>query len=423
MNSHQDNTAQIIVFDPGLREHGGHHPAFIMSMLDCEVFRSSTFTLKVFANREFESSRIFASCDPETYEVVPFFDIDYYHYFYAPTTHLGLPGFLQRLGLQYLDALTASTTKLEGRPKASQTFFFHTLGWEHASALADALYLFEKQTALKIRVVILLMFSPYSRRGGSSYDQKVYLKFVVAFKRLASYSYVKFFACDYETSKAYEYILERKIEVSPLPFTGYKHYSLEPKKHTKQIILYLGDTKATKGFLLLPTIVKQIVEAGFNDNICYVIQFTLTNRTQEFVNVANQLKILSKVHKKILVYNEFWPEDILHKTLSDSSVIMFNYDDEVYQFQSSGVLWLAVRHNLKILFLSESWLSREAERLNCEYVLCNQREILNSLVSINTEQINKNGLCVNIESQNHGAYGRSLFGDFSQWLRNNLSFE
>jgi hypothetical protein len=410
---------QIIILDPGLREHGGHHPAFILSMLNCEVFKNDLIALTVYANKEFDESGLFdAISNSKKSDLIPFFDIDYYHHFYASATHLELPSFIRQLTLQYLAAFTQTAVNLPEQNNCSQVYFFHTIGWEHASALADALYLFEKQTGQHIRVVVLLMFSPYRHCVESTYDHSVYLKFKIAFKRLASFVSISFFACDHETSKAYEHILGKKIDICPLPFITHKHYLRAQEKTTtaRQIILYLGDTKATKGFLALPYILEQIVKLGKNEDVSYLIQYSLTNKSEEFLAVDKILKKFAALHPNIDVYEVFWPEQQLHETLASCYAIVFNYDSSVYMYQSSGVLWLAAYYNLKMFFLSNNWLTREAARLKSKYTLCDAKKFNECLKKLSHGDINKPVPYANISPQITDEYHAKLFSDFAEWL-------
>ena len=415
---------QIIILDPGLREHGGHHPAFILSMLNCEVFKKETTAVTIYTNKKFDKGGLFDDISTgKKNDLIPFFDIDYYQYFYASTAHPELSSFIRRLTLQYLAALTQSNKSHTKQKNTSQIYFFHTLGWEHATALADALYLFEKQTGANIQMVVLLMFSPYRHCDKSTYEHKVYLKFTISFKRLALFKYISFFACDHETSRAYEHIMGRKIEICPLPFLSHKFYPRHQDKQTstRQIILYMGDTKATKGFLTLPSLVRQFIKANKSSDECvYIIQYTLTNTSDEFIEADKQLKDLAKQHKTINVFDEFWSEEKLHQTLANSYAIIFNYDSHVYQFQSSGVLWLAAHYHLKIIFLNDNWLVREAERLNCDYILCTLEPPLTFTNIFDERGRMKNSFNARITKKNIETYSTALFGNFNSWLKSNL---
>jgi hypothetical protein len=413
----------IVLIDPGLREHGGHHPALIISMLTCELLKNKDADLTVFANADFEPGSLFDSVsNSENFSVVPFFNVDYYHYFYLPSSHVEIPSFIKDLSQEYLAAMSVANNNQLSQEKCAVSYFFHGLGWEHASALADALYLLERQEKLNVKIVVLLMFSPYRHSEKTQYDHNLYLKYSIAFKRLSSFECISFFACDFESGKAYEHILGKKVEICPLPFIPQQHNKSYLGRASKQVILYLGDTKATKGFLSLPKIVRQIVETDESEHYSYLIQYTLTNKSREFLEVDFQLKELANYHSNIVVHEGFWSEHKLHQTLQSSAIVVFNYDSNVYQFQSSGVLWLAASFELKMIFLAENWLTREATRLNCDAVFCSTQNIFKSIQNIDSGDINKNKFRDTIRSDEHDEYMANLFGDFNQWLIRNLTF-
>lgn len=409
---------QLVVLDPGLREHGGHHPAFILALLGTDYFTPDKTRLRVFANSAFTPSAVLAS-KTKALEFTGFFETDFYRYFYASTHHPELPNFIRRLTKEYIAAMK-QVVKDEcqtGTVKSSSSILLcHALGWEHAIALADALFLFKKQTGLSLRTVVILMFSPYRQTTDEPYDSTLYLRYRAAFKRLASCDLVSFFACDHETSKAYEYILARYIDIIPCPFVGTsKPQDSKPTK-VKKIVLYMGDTKATKGFLALPNLLEKIVKNEQKADLSYIIQYTLTNTSEEFLAVDIKLKTFADLHTNVSVYDEFWSEEQLHATLATCDALVFNYDSSVYMYQSSGVLWLAAHYDLKMLFLSNNWLTREAARLKSDYTLCDKKEMLECLNELSHEDINSQAHYVNICPQINNEYRTKLFGDFADWL-------
>jgi hypothetical protein len=413
---------QLVVLDPGLREQGGHHPALILALLATDCFTGDNSKLRVFANAEFTPSAVFDSATKNV-KYTAFFKTDFYRYFYESTHHPELPHFIRRLTAEYLAAMqqVAEGDCQLGTVKGYTSILFcHALGWEHATALADALFLFKKQSAIKLRVVVILMFSPYRETATEQYDSQLYLRYRVAFKGLAACEGVSFFACDHETSKAYEHILARQISIIPTPFISARKHRPSMSNKDKKIVLYLGDSKASKGFLALPNLLEQIVKLGQHEDVSYIIQYSLTNKSEEFLAVDKTLKKFAEVHPNIDVYEAFWSEEQLHKTLASCHALVFNYDSSVYMYQSSGVLWLAAYYKLKMFFLNNNWLTREAARLKSEYILCDPKKIIESLNELSHRHINRH-----INRQTHYAnipplsgadYHAKLFGDFEEWL-------
>lgn len=409
-----------MVLDPGLREQGGHHPAFILSMLSTDCFAQNNPPLRVFSNKAFEPSDVFNDVS-NTVEFTPFFDTDFYRYFYETIHHPELPNFIRSLTSEYLQAmlqLYAEDVQTKNTKADSTTIICHALGWEHASALADAMFLFKKQVGINFRLVVVLMFSPYRESKESSYDAALYLRYKVAFKRLALWGTVSFFACDYETSKAYEYILNQSIEIMPCPFVSATKATVNSASKQNQVLLYMGDTKATKGFLDLPKLLEMIIEEGGQKDTIYIIQYTLTNTSKEFLAVDKQLKALAQSYSYINIYSGFCSEQQLHEMLSASKAIVFNYDNSVYKYQSSGVLWLAAFYDLHMYFLTDNWLARESERLDCTYTVCNAESLPKSLNELGQVDVNQQLGCANINPESPSAYHAKLFGKFAEWLDN-----
>jgi hypothetical protein len=415
------SVTQLVVLDPGLREQGGHHPAFILALLATDCFTGDNSKLRVFANAEFTPSAVFDSATNNV-KYTAFFKTAFYRYFYESTHHPELPHFIRRLTAEYLAAMkqvVEDDCQLGTVKGCANILFCHALGWEHATALADALFLFKMQSGITLRVVVILMFSPYRKTASEQYDSQLYLRYRVAFKGLASCDGVSFFACDHETSKAYEHILARHISIIPTPFVSARKYRPSKPSKGKKFVLYLGDSKATKGFLALPNLLEQIVKLGQHEDVSYIIQYTLTSKSEEFLAVDKTLKKFAEVHPNIDVYEAFWSEEQLHKTLASCHALVFNYDSSVYMYQSSGVLWLAARYNIKMFFLSNNWLTREAARLKSEYIMCDMcdpKKIIESLNELSHRHINRQTDYANIYPLSGADYRAKLFGDFEEWL-------
>ena len=424
----KDSATQLVVLDPGLREHGGHHPAFILALLGTELFTKNDIRLRVFANTAFIPGAALGS-GTNTVEYHPFFETDYYRFFYESTQHSELTNFIRCLAAEYLAAMkqiTEADCQTKTLKESSSILLCHALGWEHATALADALFLFKKQTGIALHLVVILMFSPYRQTADEQYDSQLYLRYRVAFKRLASCDGVSFFASDHETSKAYGYILARQIDVIPCPFIGVRTkidniVNDSTTYKVKQIVLYMGDSKATKGFLALPNLLEEIVKQEQTEGLSYIIQYTLTNKSDAFLAVDRKLKKIAEVYTNVAVFDEFWSEEKLHNTLASCHALVFNYDNSVYMYQSSGVLWLAAYFNLKLFFLSNNWLTREAARLKSDYTLCDEKTFFECHKKLGDGDINSKANRVNIfGSKNDGSrndgYRNELFSDFADCM-------
>jgi hypothetical protein len=101
-----------------------------------------------------------------------------------------------------------------------------------------------------------------------------------------------------------------------------------------------------------------------------------------------------------------------------SDAIVLNYDDIVYQYQSSGVLWLAAFFDLTVFSLSHTWMSREALRLDVDYFEYHTveqcSESFNALLGETKEKKRKNKVLRRDVQPNE--YFNGLFTDISDWL-------
>jgi hypothetical protein len=418
----KSSNRQLVVLDPGLREQGGHHPAFILALLGTDIFTRDDTSIRVFANTAFTPGAVLDS-GTHNIEYTPFFKTGFYRYFYKSTHHPELPNFIRSLTAEYLAAmnLVHEADCQHGTVKGSSSILFcHALGWEHATALANALFLFKKQTGITLRIVVILMFSPYRKTANEDYDSQLYLRYRVAFKGLAACDRVSFFACDHETSKAYGVILAREIDIIPCPFVGTRKKPNSSANKVKQVLLYMGDSKATKGFLALPNLLEEIVKQEQKEGLSYTIQYTLTIKSEAFLAADKKLKKIADLHANVSIFEGFWSEEQLHNTLASCHALVFNYDSSVYMYQSSGVLWLAAYYNLKMLFLNDNWLTREAARLKSEYTLCEANKLAECLNELRHENINSQTDYANIRPLSGADYHAKLFGDFGEWLNSIL---
>ena len=204
-----------------------------------------------------------------------------------------------------------------------------------------------------------------------------------------------------------------------------------PKSHTSKILLFTGDAKENKGFLSLPEIAKSMLEqlticgtmATGNDKaqnawtkvrcqggIEIIVQYTITNDSPELALVDKQLQQLAESDSRLVIIKGFLSHQKLIELFNSTRWIIFNYDEEVYKMQSSGVLWMAAFFDLRVLFLTQTWLSREAQRLDVDSYQVSQNEIIERIL---IEELDMNSS--NFVKQK-SCYYRQLFQDIGQWL-------
>ncbi|MBE4326484.1 hypothetical protein HJ057_16660 [Vibrio parahaemolyticus] len=186
------------------------------------------------------------------------------------------------------------------------------------------------------------------------------------------------------------------------------------KKRSKSILLYLGDAKDNKGFNALPSLIEEMIKEIVDDEVNFILQYTITNDNKILIDTDNKIKALSISDNRIKVMPYFLSDLDMHDLWMRAEYIVFNYDCEVYRNQSSGVLWLAAAYRVNAYFMTDSWLNREAERLGMNYSYGkNAKEITNKI----KEDIEQSS-CVTslVSSLKCSEYREQLLSDFGRWL-------
>jgi len=259
-------------------------------------------------------------------------------------------------------------------------------------------------------------------------DKYRFFKFSLGFRLLGKEKGVSFFATEYELAKHYENILEQKIDWCPCGLITSRQLNeisskFNDKHSNKQnVLLYLGDAKVNKGFLALPEILKDLTTKIINKNITFTIQYTVTNNDEKLAGIHRELQAISRKNSQVIVITEFLTDQKMHQLLLQVNHIIFNYDELVYNHQSSGVLWLAAAYKMHIYLLTNTWLNREAKRLDCShYTPCNTQELIEYL-NLNTREKHATNIKFSsLYTKYIKLYQNKLFSDAGNWLNETLS--
>ena len=122
----------------------------------------------------------------------------------------------------------------------------------------------------------------------------------MAFSRLSIQKGVSLFASDKETQEYYQ-LLEVPIQgIHPCYLLPWQRLNVN-KVNTSSVpnlLIYMGDAKENKGFLRLPSLVKQLL-LFYDYKVSLTIQYTLSWETPELVNAIAQLNELAKDYKQL----------------------------------------------------------------------------------------------------------------------------
>jgi hypothetical protein len=417
---------KVIIPDPGLREYGGHHPAMINAIANTQAVITGDIQLEVYCNKACSEDFITNSQSTQV-TINKHFETDFYQYFYQSQSLATLNAYINQLTKEYLSVFEkqqASESKNNATNKNSRTLFlYHTLNWEHASALGAAIAIYNRLYSFPLQHCVFLMFSPIKQNDKGELDTQYFINFKVGFSLLAKQKGVKHYASEGELQQSYQHLFTRKsnqqkisefhsqtnreIEIHPCGLLSQHNKDIQK---VKRVILFTGDAKINKGFSTLPEIVSNITKKITDIDVEFIIQYTITNNCEELNKIDGRLQLLAKVDRRIKLTTRFWSHDELHENFAKANSIIFNYDSTVYQNQSSGVLWLAASYNLHMIFLTSNWLMREAEKLECQFSLCNYINLSQEIYKYfmqNNAGFDKVPL---------NKYRKLLFQDIGEWL-------
>ncbi|WP_284206621.1 hypothetical protein [Thalassotalea eurytherma] len=394
----------IIIPDPALREYGGHHPAIVEALVNSQAYKTNRIKLEVYANKACDSAFI-ERLESERVSITPYFETDFYQYFYQSPTLSQAQPYVRQLTKEYSTLLGGINQRAT---KEKIILWFHTLTWLHAQALTCALKLLKIEPHA-FTIVIGLMYKPHKKN--EPYFQ-MYNE--LSFKALATFANINFFASDFETAESFREILAREIFIQPCALINDADSAIELEVSSeKQLLLYCGDAKHNKGFCQLPSVIQAIIKGG-NSELKLVIQYTLTNENSELINTTNELVNLAAQYN-IEIINRFLSHGELLTLFSNSDALLLNYDQSAYQEQSSGVLWLAAYYQLAVISLTTTWCEREANRLSCRYTNLKIDHLTTKKIAQITWS-NRIG-CASIGRVNND-YFNQLFQDVGNWLTN-----
>ena len=365
---------KIVIPDPGLREYGGHHPAMINSIANTQTVIRGDIHLEVYCNKACSTEFITATQSKQV-TIKKHFTTDFYQYFYQSPSLAKLNGYINNLTKEYLSVFEqyAVYESNQNNRKGEQTktlFLYHTLNSEHATALAAAIAIYNKHYSNPLHHCVFLMFNPIKHNSQGELNIKHFLNFKCGFTLLKKQKNVQYYAGEEELQHHYQYLLTSSTQQKPaiaIHPCGLLSQSHKKIKKSKTVILFTGDAKVNKGFLTLPNLVEQVIQQVPEQNIEFIVQYTITNDGEALKKVDERLQSLAKLDSRIKLTTRFWSHSELHENFAEAKTIVFNYDSLVYQNQSSGVLWLAASYNLNMVFLTSNWLMREAEKLGCNY--------------------------------------------------------
>jgi hypothetical protein len=266
------------------------------------------------------------------------------------------------LAMEYMSVLK-EVSKVSQNTKT--VCFYPCLNWEHASALSLALS-FIPTLLGKVTHKVCCMFKPIEKSLLSDFYYRS------AFRNLSRITNVHLFASDWETRQYYSELHIPIKGIHPCYLMPWRQLRLRNSQHPshRHFLLYMGDAKENKGFTILPSLIRRLVDQ-FGTNLKLTVQYTLTWENPELQNSIEELQTLARQFEQLNVVNKFWDIRDIVDCIGSVDMFLCTYDVEAYQDKSSGLAWLAAFFNIPVMMLNTCWLTREFERLGVRYGISN----------------------------------------------------
>lgn len=385
----------LVIVDPALGRTGAHNQGFIEMLVQQGI---EPGRLGIWCNGAMAGD-VRDHLAAGGVVVKPMFSVDFYQLAAKGGGVADHWDWIYRLTNEYLATLRQV---LDRWPGESIRLLYHTMSWEHATALSLAIRLFGGEGG-RLHHLVLLMYSPGIDQEGRTFDPDKRLNFRLAFVALDELPNVDLYASCSEYAVAYGTLLKR---AEPLPlhpcFLGDWRDRPDHSQHeaAKRILLYVGEIKQEKGFLALPKVTMRLLETTPDDHRL-VIQFVGV-RNEAGRHVLQQLSELAASHERIELHHGFWPEEQLLRNLSTCSIFRMDYDAAAYAHKTSGLLWLAAWYRLPVVVPENTWLEREARRLGMAVVPAGKTPLVKH-AKVNSRAFDTD-------------YFRAVFTPFRDWL-------
>lgn len=397
------NKPSLAIIDPGLMEAGGHHAGLASMLLD-DLEQGKGEPLLFVCHQQVDK-RLLARIENLQLPVAPLFSANFYQVCQPLESLPDYDHLIAPLAQEYAHAFKITN---EGTADRS-VILCPCVSWQHALAMNVGLALFKRNNENNQSCVIAVcaMFNPGLTDNGITIDGSVARFNQLAFSWLDNHSEVTLFASDEELSCAYQHLLNRPLPlpIHPCYLMNWQQFSAELQQVNREenrVILYTGDAKLNKGFLLLPKLVTSNLR--HHPHTTWVIQFTQNWPLPELEQAILELENIAAGTPQVELVKGYWQPTEMMRQFARASAILLPYSSSAYLYKSSGVLWLAAFSKLKILLTEQSWLSREAERLGLNWQLT-ESSIL-PLVANDESQDSSDGVI----------YKNKLYRDIWDWL-------
>ena len=359
----------LYVSDVGLKARSGHHVGVLRTLTQC----CGTQYVVFYGNQK-PTPELLVEVTAAGAAMRPFFSTFYYDAIHTNSRVAEVNNYINFLAGEYVRLFEEVALK---RPAG--WILHHTLDWPHLQALGMAVGQGYQSCTRMLQHVVSLMHGPGVNVFGRVSDQRRFLSHRMALLRLNNFPNVALFASDLEIADALAVALPEagRIPVHPCFFFNPSNLQKRPEPlessdlreclNKGTIILYVGNVREEKGFGKLPEIIN-VIRPHLGSEGRLLIQFDVNRELSpldgNLTGALEELRRIAAQDSRIQLIDGYLPDDELNNLISESVLFVFNYDSRIYASRTSGLLWQACSATVPVVIIGESWLSREARRLN-----------------------------------------------------------
>jgi hypothetical protein len=297
------------------------------------------------------------------------------------------------------------------------TCLYHSIDWIHLLALMDAIEELPQRVRARFGHEVILLFDVGCDEDGVVHDQKRFEQARLALSRLSNSRNIRLHpSCEshrralLHASPSREQPADGVLSIAPFFLgnwgsDGPTRIGLSSTGVVRSVLAYAGEPRVEKGFLRLPTTIKNLRTIfGHELRITVHSSKSLSCKRPPLEAVCSKLLAL-RGRGLVELAEGVCSAAGFRRLVGQHDLLVLDYDLQAYRHKTSGLLWLAASLGVSVAVTEGSWLQAEAERLELPHVL------------IRGEQFS--AVCDSFRAQSSAqmnAYARQLFASFEDWL-------
>lgn len=347
----------LYILDPNLDRDTGHHVEWDLSI--ARAARARGEGTVIYANRAFAAGK------RESFEIVPWFS----HTTYERRALDPVAGRFDDF-TYFNEMLTEELSRLPRELfTAADAVLVPTLTEHHLLGYVSWMKSFPAARAPLF--VVHLMFPTGMLFEDSFESMTVGDPFQALFYRLAFRrarepgADIHFFGGGRQLAREFSYLVEAQVDPHPVPICPIRSVP-KPRRKQRRCLLFAGDAKADKGFLLLPGLAERLSQHHVDWE--FVVHANASAAWGEAVQAHKELVAFAETQPNLHVMAGRLTNEEYQALQESCDAMVSTYDPVVYAQKSSGVLWESVSLELPVLVPQHTWLEREAREWGAGYM-------------------------------------------------------